>query len=241
MPSVAVATGAAGGIGYACAKLFAEKGMAVVLGDIDKARLDKAVAVLKSAGHTVEAHVSDLTKRKGCESLIDAARGLGRLEALVHAAGDYTPARIADLDDAAWDRMLDVNLRSTLHLNRAAADVMAGSGGGRIVNIASIDALRSMPGLAHYAAAKAGVVSLTRSFSEQYYPSGVLINAIGPGAVATERATSEPWFEKYKSNTAGRRYAEPGDIAEVAWFLVSPANRCITGETVIASSGSFVR
>lgn len=240
MPSVAIATGAATGLGFACAKLMAEKGLTVVMGDINAGQLEKAVAKLKDAGHSVAGHVSDLTKRKGCESLVEAAKALGRVDALVHAAGDYTAAKIADLDDAAWDRMLDINLRSTLHLNRAAADAMAAGGGGRIVNIASIDAYRPMVSMAHYAAAKAGVVSLTRSFSEQYFPSKVLVNGIGPGPVATERARASAWFEKYEKQP-DKRYAEPEDIAEVAWFLVSPANRCISGETVIASSGNFMR
>ena len=240
MPDIAIATGAAGGIGLACARLMAERGLTVVLGDIDERRLERAVEGLKQSGHGAIAHVSDLTKRTGCESLVAAAARLGEVKALVHAAGDYTVAAIADLDDGAWDRMLDVNLRSTLHLNRAAADQMAKVGGGRIVNIASIDAYRAMPKLPHYAAAKAGVVSLTRSFAEEYGAAGVLVNAVAPGPVATERAKAEPWFEKYKAMPPPRRYAEPEDIAEVAWFLASKANRCITGETVVASCGVFM-
>jgi NAD(P)-dependent dehydrogenase (short-subunit alcohol dehydrogenase family) len=241
MTAIAIVTGAAlGGIGYACATLFAERGLTVVLNDINEGRLAEAVDRLKTSGHAASAHVSDLTTRTGCEGLVAAAARLGKVEVLAHAAGDYTAAPIADLDDGAWERMFDVNLRSTLHVNRAAADQMSESGGGRIVNFASIDAYRAMPHLSHYAAAKAGVVSLTRSFAEHYGPSGVLINAIAPGAVVSARAKSEVWLEKYKTLAPLRRYAEPDDIAEVAWFLVSPANRCITGETVIASCGSFM-
>jgi 3-oxoacyl-[acyl-carrier protein] reductase len=241
MSGIAIVTGAAaGGIGFACARAFAERGMTVVLNDINQKRLDEAVALLKRAGHKATGHVADLTKRKGCEALVAAAAAAGQVEALAHAAGDYTAAAITDLDDAAWDRMLDVNLRSTLHVNRAAAELMAKSGGGRIVNFASIDAYRAMPKLSHYSAAKAGVVSLTRSFAEHYGPSGVLINAIAPGPVASDRAKASDWLEKYKAIAPLRRYAEPEDIAEVAWFLASPQNRCITGETVIASCGAFM-
>ncbi|MEZ5925036.1 MAG: SDR family oxidoreductase [Hyphomicrobiaceae bacterium] len=237
MSNLAIVTGAAGGIGLTVARLFAERGCHVLMSDIDQDRLEAASIGLVSAGHSITTMVADIAKRTGCEALVERAAGLGNLTILAHVAGDYTKAAIAELDDATWDRMLDINLRSTLHLMRAAADRMAATGGGQIVNFASIDAYRAMPTLAHYAAAKAGVVSLTRSFAAEYGPKGVLINAVAPGPVATERAKREGWLAKYIPDTPLRRSAEPEDIAEVAWFLVSPANRCITGETVVASCG----
>jgi 3-oxoacyl-[acyl-carrier protein] reductase len=238
MSAVAIVTGAAQGIGLAIARRLCEQGHRVVLADLQAARTQAAAEELAGLGHLTRAFAADLTVPAQCAALVaHAVAQLGRLDVLVNNAGDYTKASIDDLTEEAWQRMFDVNLKSTMLMMREGARVMAATGGGRIVNIASVDAYKAMPTLAHYAAAKAGVVSLTRSFAAHYGPQGVLINAVAPGPVATERAKQEGWLAKYIPDTPLRRSAEPGDIAEVVAFLASPANRCVTGETVIASCG----
>jgi 3-oxoacyl-[acyl-carrier protein] reductase len=193
---------------------------------------------LPGSSERVQFHAGDIASDAACQELVDLAlRSFSRLDILVNNAGDYTKAPIESLDDAAWQRMFDVNLKSTMLMMRAAARVMAKQGKGWIVNISSIDAFLPKPTLPHYAAAKAGVISLTRSFAAHYGPCGVLINAVAPGPVATERAISEGWLDQYIPHTPLRRCARPEDIADVVCFLAGDENRCITGETVVASCG----
>jgi 3-oxoacyl-[acyl-carrier protein] reductase len=119
-------------------------------------------------------------------------------------------------------------------------DLMVPRGYGRIVNVASTDAYRAKPKLPHYAAAKAAVVSLTKSLAEELAPQQILVNAVSPGPIATETAKQQDWLaERAKSIPLGR-VAEPEDIAEVILFLASPRNRYVVGETIIANGGMLM-
>jgi len=117
---------------------------------------------------------------------------------------------------------------------------MVACGYGRTVNVASIDAYRPKPTLPHYAAAKAVVVSLTKSVAEALAPHEVLVNAVSPGGIATEAAKAQSWLKESLSRIPVRRAAEPEDIAEVVAFLASPANRFVTSESIIASGGELM-
>jgi 3-oxoacyl-[acyl-carrier protein] reductase len=119
-------------------------------------------------------------------------------------------------------------------------DLMVARRYGRIVNIASTDAYRPKVKLPHYAAAKAAVVSLTKSMAEELAPHNVLVNAVSPGAIATETAKSQGWLAERIPQIPVRRAAEPEDIAEVALFLASPRNRFVVGETIVANGGMLM-
>ena len=233
---VALVTGASGGIGAAVADLFAVRGAEVAATDLNEAGLAPIAArgLLTVAG--------DLSAGEDCARIVAAAFArFGRLDILVNVAGDYTKAPIETMSAAAWHAMFDANLTSTFEMMRAVLAPMRAAGGGRIVNIASIDAYLPKPALVHYAAAKAGVVSLTRSFAEAYAREQILVNAVAPGPVATPRAKGEEWLDAQRDKCPLGRVAEPEDIAEVVAFLASDANRCITGETIVASCGMLMR
>jgi NAD(P)-dependent dehydrogenase (short-subunit alcohol dehydrogenase family) len=236
---VALVTGACGGIGTAVAVMLGGRGAKVMLTDLDSGPLNRVRTAVPGDCAALDA---DLTDRAVCRAVVDrTVEALGRLDILVNVAGDYTAAPIEEMSETAWQQMFDVNLKSTFEMMVAAIGPMRRQGRGWIVNVASVDAYTPMPGLAHYAAAKAGVVSLTRTFALAYAPDGVLVNAVAPGPVATERALGEAWLEPYREQSPLGRVAEPEDIAEVIAFLASDANRCVTGETVIASSSLFYR
>src|SRR6185312_8312794 len=127
----------------------------------------------------------------------------------------------------------DVNVKSVFLTTRALMELMVARRYGRIVNIASTDAYRPKTKLPHYAAAKAAVVSLTKSIAEELAPHEVLVNAFSPGAIATETAKSQGWLKHRIPHIPVRRAAEPEDIAEVVLFLASPRNRFVVGECVI--------
>jgi NAD(P)-dependent dehydrogenase (short-subunit alcohol dehydrogenase family) len=233
---VALVTGASGGNGAAVAELFAARGAAVAATDLCEAGL----APLARRG--LLTLTGDLTAAEDCARVVAATQArCGRLDILVNVAGDYTKAPIETMSADAWRAMFDVNLTSTFEMMRAVLAPMRAAGGGRIVNIASIDAYLPKPTLVHYAAAKAGVVSLTRSFAEAYAREQILVNGVAPGPVATPRAKREEWLEAQRDKCPLGRVAEPEDIAEIVAFLASDANRCITGETIVASCGMLMR
>jgi 3-oxoacyl-[acyl-carrier protein] reductase len=236
---VAVVTGATGGIGRATAIMLASRGARLVITDLHGTKLDE---VAQSIGDGTLAMEANLANPSECQKLV--AKSLdhfGRFDVLANVAGDYTAAPIEDMSEEAWQAMFDANLRSTFNMMVAAVPIMRDQGSGRIVNISSVDALVPKPKMVHYAAAKAGVDSLTKSFAAAYGADGIAVNGVAPGPVATERAKSEGWLAGSIEQTVLGRAAEPEDIAEVVAFLASEASRCITGETIIASCGHTMR
>lgn len=233
----AIVTGGAQGIGLAVVRLLVERGARVAIIDINEAA---AAEVADKLGRERVAVVQgDLKRRQSVtDAFSRAVDALGAVDMLVNNAGTYPRTAIGDLDDEAWDRCFDVNLRGLYHMTVCAAAHMRSRGRGRIVSLASASAYIPYPMNAHYAAAKAGVASLTRSFAMACAPDGVLVNAVAPGATDTEglqaQSISSP---DLLHQIPLRRLALPEDIAEVICFLASPRNRYVTGETVIASGG----
>jgi len=166
------------------------------------------------------------------------ARG-GRLDILINNAGGWRYGSLKEISIEDWNWTFDVNLKTTFVATRNLMDLMIARRYGRIVNVASADAYRAKVKLPHYAAAKAGVVSLTRSIAEELAPHGILVNGVSPGAIATETAKSQSWLaERIKSIPLGRA-AAPEDIAEAILFLASPRNRFVVGETMLVNGGMF--
>lgn len=235
---VAAVTGAAAGIGNAIAGLFAAHGARACLLDIDGGAAEAAAERLGGDAVAVQADVTD-------EASVIAARDrivetCGRVDILVNNAGIYPHDSLDDMTVASWDRVFDVNAKSVFLATRAFGDPMRKAGYGRIVSIVTVDAYIPKPTMAHYAASKAAVASLIKTFALEFAPDGVLVNGVSPGAVATERAKSEDWLPKRIREIPLGRAAEPEDIGEIVLFLASPRNRFVVGETIVASGGAVM-
>ncbi|OGL00757.1 MAG: hypothetical protein A3I14_11020 [Candidatus Rokubacteria bacterium RIFCSPLOWO2_02_FULL_73_56] len=247
-------TGAAGGIGAACARRLAAGGARLVLADVDAAGVARLAAELGQA-----AVRADVTRREDVERMLDEAyRRWGRLDVLLNNAGVVRVQPLLDVSEAEWDRVLGVNLRAVFFVLQAAArrmlrqEPIAGSElRGKLVQTASIAAYRGgNPLLAPYSAAKAGVVSLTRSAAQALAPHRITSNCVCPGAVDTPMWTQIdaewsalrgwPRGEAWKRRTAGiplGRAETADDVAGVVAFLAGPDSDYMTGQAVNVDGG----
>ncbi|MFI1970927.1 short chain dehydrogenase [Streptomyces cinnamoneus] len=240
----AVVTAAAGtGIGGATARRFLEEGAAVVLGDAHERRLRATVTAL--AGEFGAGRVAgtpcDVTDEGQVAALLDLARARhGPLDVLVNNAGLGGTAELADMTDEQWHRVLDTTLNGTFRCTRAALRRMRADGtGGVVVNNASVIGWRAQRGQAHYAAAKAGVMALTRCAAVEAAAYGVRVNAVAPSLAAhphLARVTTPGLLAELAEREAFGRAAEPWEVANVIVFLASDYSSYMTGETVSVSS-----
>jgi 3-oxoacyl-[acyl-carrier protein] reductase len=235
---VAVVTGAAQGIGFAIARRLHADGAHVCLLDLD---LEAATKAAQRLGERADAFVADVTDEASLLAARDGVVGKhGRTDVLINNAGVYPHGTTREITAKEWDQVFAINTRGPFLAMRAFMDTMIDAQYGRMVSIVTIDAYVAKPNMPHYAASKAALLSIIKTYALELAPHNVLVNGVSPGAVATERAKSQDWLAKSIPNIPVQRAAEPEDIAEVVAFLSSPANRFITGETVIASGGAVM-
>lgn len=240
---VVVVTAAAGtGIGSATARRALLEGADVVISDVHARRLDATREELVGLGMgKVEAIVCDVTDTEQVNALIEGAVALsGRIDVLVNNAGLGGETPVADMSDEQWARVLDVTLNGTFRCTRAVLNYFRGvSHGGVVINNASVLGWRAQRGQAHYAAAKAGVMALTRCSALEATEYGVRINAVAPsiaGHAFLAKVTSEDLLDRLASEEAFGRAAEPWEIASTIAFLASDYSTYLTGEVVSVSS-----
>lgn len=235
-----VIVGGAGGLGSATAKLMAERGAgAIAIIDVDQELTDRVVGELNALGCQAVGLVGDARLAGPAREIFGrAADQIGRVHSMVNCAGHYPRKPILEITDDEWTASFDINVRCTHNMMAAAVEHMRDGGdGGRIVNISSVDAFKPHPKNAHYAAMKAAVTSLTKSFALEFAPDQILINSVAPGGIATEKAKAAGWVPEHAAQTPLGRAAEPDDIAEMICFLASSRNRYATGENVIVGGG----
>ncbi|QDX80563.1 short chain dehydrogenase [Denitratisoma sp. DHT3] len=240
----ALVTAAAGaGIGFSAAKRCAEEGVrALMISDIHERRLGEAVEKLKAETGLQEVYgmLCDVTKEDQVQALIAAAEEkLGGVDILINNAGLGGQKRIVDMTDDEWFKVIDVSLNSVFRMTRAILKVMQPRGHGVIVNNASVLGWRAQKEQAHYAAAKAGVMALTRCAALEAAEFGVRINAVSPSIALHEflkKASSEELLDKLSSTEAFGRAAEPWEVANTMIFLASDYSSYMTGEVVSVSS-----
>ena len=247
---VAVITGAASGIGAASARRFAAEGASVVVSDLSEAACAGIAEELGNAGAAFVVAACDVTSRADTEAVAEAARAsFGRIDVLVNSAGisARTVADLPDLEDR-WRRVIDVNLKGTMLMCMAAVEVMRATGGGSIVNIASIMGHVGYPlgvglsdGFSPYAQSKGGVVQLTRDLGSALGREGIRVNAVCPGFVRTpltETLTSnnETYSKLLDLHPLGR-IAEPEEIANAILFLASDDASFVTGANLLVDGG----
>ncbi|WP_410593049.1 SDR family oxidoreductase [Amycolatopsis sp. lyj-23] len=238
---VVVVTAAAGtGIGSAVAKRCLEEGANVVVSDWHERRLSEKAAELAELGK-VHAIPCDVTQEDQVRALVDGAAGhFGRVDVLINNAGLGGTKSVLDMTDGEWSKVLDITLTGTFRCTRAALrQFVAQGGGGAIVNNASVIGWRAQAGQAHYAAAKAGVMALTRCSALDAAEHGVRINAVAPSLAMhpfLAKVTSDELLEDLTRREAFGRAAEPWEVATVMVFLASDYASYLTGEVVSVSS-----
>jgi len=237
-----IVTAAAGtGIGYATARRCAEEGAAVLLSDLHERRLREAAEKLeRETGVRPDYRLCDVTVQAQVDALVASALdSWGRIDVLVNNAGLGGYAKVAEMTDEQWSKVLDVTLHGTFRMTRAVLPHMLARRSGAIVNNASVLGWRAQEGQAHYAAAKAGVMALTRCSAMEVAQSGVRINAVSPSLATHEflsKVTPAGLLEQLTAREAFGRGAEPWEVANVIVFLASELASYMTGECVAVSS-----
>lgn len=240
---IVLVTAAAGtGIGFATAKRCVEEGATVVISDVHERRLDEAAdRIAEVAGDRPLAMLCNVTAEDEVQRLFAATVAQhGRLDVLVNNAGLGGTASLVDMTDDQWSTVLDVTLNGTFRATRAALRLMrTQASGGVIVNNASVLGWRAQEGQAHYAAAKAGVMALTRCAAVEAASYGVRVNAVAPSIAMhpfLAKVTSDELLEELTHREAFGRAAEPWEVANVIVFLASDYSSYMTGEVVSVSS-----
>jgi 3-oxoacyl-[acyl-carrier protein] reductase len=233
---VVVVTAAAGtGIGFATAKKAQEEGATVVVSDWHERRLAETADQLGALGIRC-----DVTVEEDVQHLLAATVAAhGRVDVLVNNAGLGGTADLVDMTDEQWAKVLDVTLTGTMRCTRAALRLMRDQGSGVIVNNASVIGWRAQEGQAHYAAAKAGVMALTRTAGVEGAKFGVRVNAVSPSIAMhafLAKVTTDELLSELSSREAFGRAAEPWEVANVIVFLASDYSSYMTGEVVSVSS-----
>jgi len=237
---VAIITGGGRGIGREIALAFVKAGAHVALFDVNQGQLDQTIAELRALGRKAEGFVVDVTDGKqvddGVAKTLDK---LGRIDILVNNAGITKDGLLIRMDDAQWDRVLNINLRGTFLCTRAISKILLKQRRGRIISIASVVGIFGNAGQANYAASKAGIIGFTKSVAKELGSRGVTCNAIAPGFIKTEMTDALPEQAKQKLMEAipMGSLGEPADVAQAALFLASEAARYVTGHVLVVDGG----
>lgn len=243
-PATAVlVTGAASGIGAACAEALAQVGRPVVLWDVDEEAVSAAADDLR-ARHGVKAIAQGMDVRENgqfARALDEARNTVGALGGLVHCAGVVDSTPMTDLTVEAWQQVIDVNLTAYGFLVAALAEDLRSQPGSAVVGIASINAHLGQGAIPSYSASKAGMLGLTRSLAAELGPSGVRVNAVCPGYIATQMLQRSLADEGRAASMTAlamlKRVGDPAEIASVVRFLLSDEASFVTGATINADGG----
>ena len=238
--AVIITAAAGSGIGFATAKRCAEEGAKVLLSDTHEKRLSTSVASLHSENFEAYGLPCDVTKEKEVQSLIDfGIAEFGSVDVMINNAGLGGQSDLIDMTDEEWQMVLDVTLNGTMRCTRAALRHMIPNQNGVIVNNASVVGWRAQKGQCHYAAAKAGVIALTRCAAMEAAEAGVRVNAVAPSFAShpfLEKVSDPILLKELESSEPFGRGAQPWEIANIIVFLASDLSGYMTGECVSASS-----
>jgi len=248
----AIVTGGAMGIGQAIAFRLAEAGASVMIADIDLEDANQTAERIKAGGGQAQAIRADVRNTADAKKVAQAAVEIfGSLSILVNNAGIYPFSAVLQTSEELWDRVFDINLKGAFFYSQAAAQEMIKVGrGGRIINMASVDALRPHGSVAHYSASKGGLAMLTKALALELAPHGILVNAVAPGSIITPGTDAirrglgpaigqspEQMVKRFAERVPLRRAGTPDDVAKVVLFLASAAADYMTGDVVLVDGG----
>jgi NAD(P)-dependent dehydrogenase (short-subunit alcohol dehydrogenase family) len=236
-------TGAANGIGFGIAKIFANNGYNVVISDVDIESAEKGATEIMAEGSEILSIKCDVSNKEEVEDLFaKTIARYGEIDVLVNNAGIYPTKKFEDITSADFDTVMNVNLRGTILCSQAAIKTM--KPGARIINIASIAAFVGFDNLAHYCASKGAIVAMTRVMALELASKKITVNAIAPGIIATPGTKAELTDQAKAGLLAAiplERLGTPDDIAGAALFLASDHASYITGQTIIIDGGYTLR
>lgn len=244
----ALITGAASGIGRACAELFAAEGAAILLADVDECRGREAAQRIGERGFRAEFLRCDVTLAEDCARAVQHAVDVfGGLEVLVNAAGIVVRRTVVDLDEGDWDRVMAVNAKSVFLMCKAAIPALRAAGGGSIITLGSGWALVGGPRAAAYCASKGAVVQLTRAMAIDLGPDRIRVNCLCPGDTDTpmlreearQLSQDEAVFLAQAARRPLGRIGTPEEMAQAALFLASDASSYMTGAALVVDGGGL--
>ena len=241
---VAIVTGGSRGIGRAIALGLADCGAKLVLAARTQEALEKVVSEIKGNGGEAMRVVTDLMVSDQIHALVEASmKTYGRVDILINNAARSFLRPLMDLREDGWDKIFDVNCKAVFLLSRAAAKIMGEQGGGRIINITTIGAVRGGAGMGAYHASKAALSMLTKCMAVEWAPLNVNVNAVGPGLTKTafsQPIWSNPSLEQMITSRVPKgRLAEPEEIVGAVLFLCSEDASYITGESIYVDGGTL--
>ncbi len=241
VPRVAIVTGGSRGIGRAIALKLAEDGCRVVVNyQSNNQAADDVVRKISDAGGEALAVQADVSLAEGAKALVDAAvAAYGTVDILVNNAGIARDALLMRMSEEDWDAVLDTNLKGAFHCIKAVQRIMLRRRSGRIIQISSISGVRGNPGQANYAAAKAGLIGLTKAVARELASRNITVNAVAPGFVDTEmtRVLAPELIQQATEQIPLGRLGSPEDIAAAVAFLASPSAGYITGQVLGVDGG----
>lgn len=237
-----IVTGAAQGIGRTIAEQFVQQGARVLIFDLDAELANETARRLSPDGEMVVSVAGDVSRREDVHRAVQTCRErFGRLDVMVAHAGIADATPLLEIDDASWQRIMDVNLKGVFLSTQEAGRVMAQAGGGAIVVTASTNAFWVESNLAHYNTSKGGVVAFVRSAAIDLARYGIRVNAVAPGVVRTRIAawvTEDPVLAaEYLKHIPLGRFAETIDVANAVLFLASSKSSYITGQALVLDGG----
>jgi 3-oxoacyl-[acyl-carrier protein] reductase len=237
---VCVITGSAKGIGKVTALSFAKEGAKLVLSDFDVEAGAETLAEVKAAGAEAIFAEVDVTKREQVENMFSKAmETFGRVDVLINNAGITMDGFLVKIADAAWDKVISVNLTGVFYCTQTAAKIMIEQGSGCILNVSSVVGVYGNIGQTNYAATKSGVIGMTKSWAKELGPKGIRVNALAPGFIVSDMTAKVPQkvLDIMEEKTPLKRLGQPIDIANAYVFLASDEANFINGAILGVDGG----
>lgn len=239
---VAIVTGSARGIGLRTAERFAEEGAAVVICDLNEEAVAEAVKAINEKGGKALGLPANVTDREQVEAVVaKTVETFGKLDCLVNNAGITADNTLLKMDEGEWDRVINVNLKGVYNFGQSAARAMTETGGGVILNTSSVVGIYGNFGQTNYAAAKWGVIGMTKTWAKELGKKGIRVNAVAPGFIMTPMTEKMPdkVLDMMRGKSPLRDLGRPDDIANAFLYLASEEARFVTG-TVLSVDGGVV-
>lgn len=245
---VALVSGGSSGIGYGTAELLAKQGAVSVILDIDQAKGDAAVKAIVAMGFKAEFIRCNVTSEADCRAAVNqVSERHGRIDVLFNNAGVIRRKTVEDLSENEWDMVIDVTLKGAFLLSKYTVPVMAGNGGGSIVNTGSGWGLKGGDKAVSYCAAKGGIVNMTRGMAIDHGPQNIRVNSVSPGDIDTpllhdearQLGEDDDAFMKDAADRPLNRVGQPVDVANAVLFFASPMSRWITGANLTVDGGGL--